>query len=179
MMSKQLDQMNLDDTQKIRVRQWIQEGAKLAEIQSKLASEFGLRFTYMETRFLMDDLQLKPKDAEPARAPTPGVVSSASSAASWTDGGPSATAFQENHTEEAKDDYQEPGDVTVSVDQVTRAGTIVSGKVTFSDGKGADWYLDQFGRLGITPYEQDYKPSQADLMLFQGELQSELAKLGY
>ena len=31
----------------------------------------------------------------------------------------------------------------MSVDQITKPGAIVSGKVTFSDGQIADWYLDQ------------------------------------
>jgi hypothetical protein len=35
------------------------------------------------------------------------------------------------------------------------------------------------GRLGLVPKEQGYKPSQDDLMEFQAELQSELARLGF
>ena len=63
--------MNLDDAQKRKVAEWIEQGAKLSEIQDKLATEFGLRMTYMEVRFLIDDLgvQLKDKPAErPAEA---------------------------------------------------------------------------------------------------------------
>ena len=67
----------------------------------------------------------------------------------------------------------------VNVDQVTRPGALVSGKVTFSDGQTADWYLDQMGRLGVVAKQQGYKPSQADLMAFQAELQNELARQGY
>jgi len=67
----------------------------------------------------------------------------------------------------------------VTVDQVTRPGSLVSGKVKFSDGKTAEWYLDQMGRLGFVPKEQGYKPSQNDLMDFQAELQNELARLGF
>jgi hypothetical protein len=51
--------MNLDEAQKEKVRAWISQGLKLSEIQNKLASEFGIRMTYMETRFLMDDLKLQ------------------------------------------------------------------------------------------------------------------------
>jgi hypothetical protein len=68
--------------------------------------------------------------------------------------------------------------VSVTVDQVTRPGALVSGKVNFSDGKSADWYLDQMGRLGLAPKEAGYKPSEDDLMDFQTELQTELARLG-
>jgi hypothetical protein len=67
----------------------------------------------------------------------------------------------------------------VSVDQITRPGAIVSGKVTFSDGQNADWYLDQTGRLVVVPKQQGYKVSAADVQQFQLALQQEVAKLGY
>ena len=71
------------------------------------------------------------------------------------------------------------GKVSVGVDQIARPGAIVSGKVTFSDGQTADWYLDQAGRLGVVPKQQGYKPSAADVQEFQLALQQEVAKLGY
>jgi hypothetical protein len=67
----------------------------------------------------------------------------------------------------------------VSVDQIAKPGAIVSGKVTFSDGQKADWYLDQTGRLGVVPSQQGYKPSAADVQEFQTSLQAELARLGF
>ena len=63
--------MKLDDSQRQRVSAWINEGLKLSEIQSRLASEFGLKLTYMEARFLVDDLKLVPKDPEPPKVPEP------------------------------------------------------------------------------------------------------------
>jgi hypothetical protein len=71
------------------------------------------------------------------------------------------------------------GGVSVTVDQLARPGAIVSGKVTFSDGQSADWYLDQAGRLGVVPKQQGYKPPAADVQEFQLALQNELAKMGY
>ena len=65
------------------------------------------------------------------------------------------------------------------MDQITRPGSLVSGKVTFSDGQLADWYLDQMGRLGVAPRQQGYKPSAVDVQDFQLALQQEMAKLGY
>ena len=56
--------------------------------------------------------------------------------------------------------------------------TLVSGGVTFSDGQRADWYLDQAGRLGVSPAQQGYKPSATDVQQFQIALQDELAKMG-
>ena len=71
------------------------------------------------------------------------------------------------------------GRVSVTVDELVRPGAIVSGKVTFSDGQTADWYLDQTGRLGVVPKQPGYKPSQVDVQDFQIALQQEVAKLGY
>ena len=56
---------------------------------------------------------------------------------------------------------------------------MVSGTVTFSDGKTAVWYLDQQGRLGVTPGEQGYRPPEGDVEEFQVLLDRELQKLGY
>ncbi|MFN0067414.1 MAG: hypothetical protein ACKVYV_07225, partial [Limisphaerales bacterium] len=55
--------MKLDPAQEATVQQWIQDGLKVAEIQTRLADELGVKLTYMEARFLLDDLKLKPKDA--------------------------------------------------------------------------------------------------------------------
>jgi hypothetical protein len=152
--------MTLDQSQKQKVSQWIAEGLKLSEIQNKLTSDFGLKLTYMETRFLIDDLKLKPKDPEPVKVPESKLTAPAAT------GGPAAA-------------QSAAGGVSVTVDQLARPGALVSGKVTFSDGKTADWYLDQTGRLGVAPAEKGYKPSPGDVAEFQSSLQAELAKLGY
>ena len=170
--------MNLDDAQRQQVAKWLEQGLKLSEIQNKLASDFGVRITYMELRFLLDDLKLKPKDKEPppvATLPAKGGESAKGA------GLAAKTAGEPGLDEQDLADEQMPGGggVSVSVDQVTRPGALVSGKVTFSDGQGADWYLDQMGRLGVVAKQQGYKPSQPDLMAFQAELQNELARLGY
>src|SRR5436309_2122976 len=52
-----LGTMNLDHSQRAKVSQWIAEGLKLSDIQNRLATEFGLRMTYMDVRFLVDDLK--------------------------------------------------------------------------------------------------------------------------
>jgi hypothetical protein len=161
--------MKLDDTQRQTVAKWIADGAKLSEIQNRLASEFGIRLTYMEARFLVDDLKLTPKDPEPPKAATPPVPEKPLTTQPVPAGEISET-----------DEVLPPASkVSVSVDQITRPGAIVSGKVTFSDGQLADWYLDQTGRLGVVPKQQGYKPSAADVQDFQLALQQEVAKLGY
>ena len=160
--------MKLDDNQRQAVAQWIAEGAKLSEIQNRLASEFGVKLTYMEARFLVDDLKLTPKDPEPPKVVEPPAAAK-----------PLATT-PVPVDEAAVDEVLPPASkVSVTVDQITRPGSIISGKVSFSDGQTADWYLDQTGRLGLVPKQQGYKPSAADVQDFQLALQREVAKLGY
>jgi hypothetical protein len=159
--------MNLDDKQRQSVAAWIADGLKLSEIQNRIATEFGLRVTYMEVRFLVDDLKLTPKDPEPAKPAPAAAVSplAATSAAPLAPESP-ATALP-------------AGGVSVTVDHLARPGAMVSGKVAFSDGQKAEWYLDQTGRLGVVPAVQGYKPSAADVQQFQLALQDEMAKMGF
>jgi serine/threonine protein kinase len=70
------------------------------------------------------------------------------------------------------------GSVSVTLDKVTRPGVMASGTATFSDGVSSPWYLDQFGRLGLTPKDEAYKPGDDDLAEFQKQLQAELQKSG-
>jgi hypothetical protein len=166
--------MNLTEAQRQRVTAWIAEGAKLGEIQNRLGVEFGLRLTYMDTRLLVDDLKLVPKDPERPKVPEPPAPAKQP---------PLAAKPAPPEAEAVADELLPPpaggGKISVTVDQITRPGSLVSGKVTFSDGQLADWYLDQMGRLGVAPRQQGYKPSAVDVQDFQLALQQEMAKLGY
>jgi hypothetical protein len=161
--------MNLTEEQRQRVSVWISEGAKLSEIQNRLASELGVKLTYMEARFLVDDLKLVPKDPEPPKVVEPPAGAKP----------PEKAAAPAAPLDDDLAPLPSSGKVSVVVDQITRPGAIVSGKVTFSDRQTADWYLDQTGRLGVVAKQQGYKPAAADLQDFQIALQQELAKLGY
>ena len=154
--------MNLDAGQRQKVAAWIADGAKLSEIQTRLLSDLGLKLTYMEVRFLVDDLKLTPKDPEPPKVVEPLAAKVPEPKAVSPEAAPAKPA----------------GGVSVTVDQVTRPGAIVSGKVTFSDGQLADWYLDQMGRLGVAPKQQGYKPAAADVQQFQASLEKEITRLG-
>lgn len=158
--------MKLDEAQRQKVAAWIAEGLKLSEIQTRIGKELGVAMTYMDVRFLVDDLKLTPKDPEPPKpaAPNP-LTAPAAPATSLAPEVPGAAT--------------PAGGVSVTVDQLARPGTMVSGKVTFSDGQVADWYLDQTGRLGVVPAVQGYKPTAADVQEFQLALQNELAKMGF
>jgi hypothetical protein len=155
--------MNLDETQRQMVAKWISEGAKLSEIQKRLL-ELGIKLTYMEVRFLVDDLKLTPKDPEPPKVVAPPAAD------------PAKLTVEKNPAPEGT---LPASGVSVSVDQITKPGAMISGTVKFSDGQIANWYLDQTGRLGVVPKQAGYKPSAADVQDFQLALQQEVAKLGY
>ncbi|MBI2929719.1 MAG: hypothetical protein HYY24_29015 [Verrucomicrobia bacterium] len=170
--------MNLTDAQKQQVSAWISQGLKLAEIQSRLAADLGVQLTYMEVRLLVDDLKLTPKDPEP---PKPADLATKQSGPTGgpppSSRGPAGRAGQKPPARE--DPLAGKRGVSVTVDELAKPGAVVSGRVTFSDGKATDWYLDQYGRLGVVPPEPSYKPSAADMQSFQMTLEAELAKLGF
>lgn len=149
--------MQLTDEQKREVATWIASGAKLSEVQQRLAEEFGIRLTYMEARFLVDDLKLVPAETkEPEPTPAPDAAQPA----------------------DAELEPAPASGVCVEVDAIVRPGALVSGHVTFSDGVTADWSLDRTGRFGMLPSQKGYKPSQEDLVVFQQTLEKELARQG-
>ena len=119
----------------------------------------------MEVRFLVDDLKLKLKDTEPPKVAAPPAE-------------PPKSA-EEKKSPLAAEPAPASGKVSVGVDQIARPGAVVSGKVTFSDGQAADWYLDQSGKLGVVPAKQGYKPTATDVHQFQTALQSELMRMGF
>jgi len=151
--------MQLTDEQKREVASWIASGAKLSEVQQRLGETFGVRLTYMEARFLVDDLKLVPAEkVEPAEK---------------TPAQPDATA-----PANPEDAAPATSGVCVEVDSIMRPGALVSGKVTFSDGMRADWSLDQQGRFSMLPSQEGYRPSQADLAEFRKVLERELTRQG-
>ncbi|NBR87580.1 MAG: hypothetical protein EBY09_10825 [Verrucomicrobia bacterium] len=165
--------MNLTDAQKQQISTWLDEGLKVADVQKKMIAELGVTMTYMEVRFLLDDLRLKPKDPEPPKAPAAASPIAPASAGTSAPAGAAAGLVP---------DAAAPvpgGRTSVTVDKLARPGTVVSGKVTFSDGQKADWYLDEMGRPGLVPAQKGYRPTQTDIMEFQDLLQVELQKLGF
>ncbi len=164
--------MALTEEQKKAVAVWIEEGAKPADVQGRLEKEFDVRMTYMEVRFLIDDLKVMPKDppppepakpAEPAESAVPEPEAALPGEASLDDDLPA---------------FEGGSGVSVQVDTLTKPGTMVSGKATMSDGKTVEWYLDQYGRLGMVGPEAGYRPPQQDIPAFQSALERELQKMG-
>ena len=154
--------MELSDSQKEVISGWVADGFKLGDIQRRLGEAFGISLTYMETRFLLDDLNLdlisQPKtvDSELSQAVREG---------------------------EEGEDFAAPtperGKVMVSLHRINRPGAVAGGKVTFSDGNTAEWALDQIGRLVLNAEKDGYQPTEGDLEKFQKELSAILQNRGY
>ena len=167
--------MNLDEAQRAKVVEWVAQGLKLSDVQNRLISELGVTMTYMEVRFLVDDLKLKLKDPEPTKPINSPLAAPAAP--------PATGARPPAERPGAESPMPAPaaggaGHVSLSVDQLTRPGAVVSGKVTFSDGVGAAWQIDQGGQLGLIPSKPGYRPPASDVQQFQMSLEAELSKLG-
>lgn len=154
--------MTLTDEQKTAVAGWIEAGAPLSDVQKRLREDFEISMTYLDTRLLVDDLKVSFKEPEPEPVSEP-------------DEDPALL-------EDAEPEPPLPagnGRVQVTIDQITKASALISGRVTFSDGQTAAWYLDQMGRLGLDPDTVGYRPAEQDVLAFQIELQRLAKTQGY
>lgn len=156
--------MELTDLQKSTIASWIREGKTIADVQRLLREEFDLSMTYMDVRFLVDDLDIT--FAEPEVEEKAADVTADDAAGRVED------------TELVDDGGT--GSVSVEVDAVMRPGVLVSGTVTFSDGEKLSWQLDRAGQLGLIPgAKPDYRPKPEDIEAFQTELETVLRKQGF
>jgi hypothetical protein len=173
--------MELTPEQKAQISSWLAEGASVATVQQRISEHFQQSLTYMETRFLLDDLNLElkspPKPPTPPAAPakpgpaTPAAAELVDEDEPWAD--------EADFAEPAETGQPPAGGLSLEVDRLTRPGAVVSGSVVFSDGVKAKWALDQAGRLMLEAGQPGYQPSAADVRAFQAGLQRELQKLGY
>jgi hypothetical protein len=155
--------MDLTPEQKDAVASWVREGKPLADIQRGLEQQYDLKLTYMDVRFLVDDLDVEmPRDPDPDPEPPADTIAPDPS-------GDEAPVIEGEFS---------GGGLKVDVDSVTRPGAVVSGEVTFSDGVTAKWSIDQMGRLGLDPSQPGYRPSPEDIQAFQSELQTALQSKG-
>jgi hypothetical protein len=144
---------DLSSEQVEMVKEWVAEGAQMADLQKRLKDDFGFNVTYMDTRFLSLDLALNFQAGEEESE------------------GPNDIENLEAQEEvDLEPLVQDRETVTVTLDQVARPGAMVSGTVTFSDGMKALWLIDEMGRPSIDPDQPGYQPSEADLVTFQAEL---------
>ncbi len=195
--------MTLTPEQKETVAAWIAAGDNLSAVQKKLREQFSVTMTYMDVRFLVDDLNLALKDPTP-KVDATDVSKSVPPASGPKTGSPKGGAKSDDIAEDAEaealpsddalDDAEnlpqgEEGDlppegaagVTVEVDKVTlNPGALASGSVTFSDGVTAKWIVDNYGRPGFTEVSKPgYRPKPAEAQAFMQELSLQLQKRGF
>ena len=139
-----------------KVSAWVAEGATLSQIQERLSTELEVSMTYMDVRFLVDDLNLALVEKEEPKLPEEPAAAAV----------PAETA-------------QGAGVVTVEVDTIAQPHAMVSGHVTFSDGEKADWYIDHQGRPGMAARSPGYRPTPQDITDFQTKLDAALRQAGY
>ena len=158
--------MELSDAQKAAVTQWIQEGRSLADVQRSLREDFEISMTYMDVRFLVDDLDIAVAEEEPE----PPELSEVETVEDATAEPAEAELVDEGGN----------GAVTVDVDAIMRPGSLVSGTVVFSDGVSLGWQLSAAGQLGLIPGDDpEYRPNPEDVQSFQSQLEEVLRKKGF
>ncbi|MEM8867629.1 MAG: hypothetical protein AAGC73_05125 [Verrucomicrobiota bacterium] len=150
--------MDLNEVQVSAVKAAIKEGQSLADVQRLLREEFDLSMTYMDVRFLVDDLEITFDESAPATTEEEGA----------------AAVVEPEVVDEGGNG------VRVDVDPITRPGALVSGNVTFSDGVTLGWQLASTGQLGLIPGDDpDYRPAPEDVQAFQAQLEEVLRSKGY
>ena len=156
--------MDITESQKVMIADWVKQGETIAIIQRKLREEMELSLTYMDVRFLVDDLNL--------------VYSESEDSCEMNE--ESAVNVEEIQASDAIEEPELVSGVKVNVDPVTPPGALVCGTVNFSDGKQMAWQLSAAGQLGLVPGDDpDYRPNPEDLQEFQSQLQQVLQKHGY
>jgi hypothetical protein len=171
--------MILTPEQKKAVSEWVAAGDNLYAVQKKLADQFKVSMTYMDVRFLVDDLNLQLKDPEPkadasdvskgpAAKPAPerkGFLDKAKEKLGLAKGEGDAAP-------EVEDPEPPASAVRVAVDKVTlNPNVMASGTVAFSDGVTGKWVVDLQGRPGLVEVSKPgYRPTPADAQAFMQEL---------
>lgn len=137
------------------VRQWAGEGVDLNGIQKRLAAECGVHMTYMDVRFLLLDHGI---EIATTAAPAPEKKSE-----------PEPEPAAEKGPQPAVD-----GRPTVTLDELTLPGTLISGKVQFASGTRGGWQIDQLGRFAWNDLQG--QPTPEELQAFQVELTQLLSR---
>jgi hypothetical protein len=170
--------MTLTPEQTKSVSEWVAAGDSLYVIQKKLAEQLKVSMTYMDVRFLVDDLNLTLKDPKPKAD-----ASDVSKAPAKPE--PEKKGFLDKAKEklglapeEPEPEPELPGGVQVTVDRVNlNPHAMATGTVVFSDGVSGKWIVDLQGRPGLTDVSQPgYRPTPADAQAFMQELSMALQR---
>jgi len=173
---------------KDKVKKFIAEkvsaGISLSKIQDMLQAELGVKTTFMELRLLASELESvdwsktdKPEPKAPPKAPAPAKLPAQDEA-----GLPQEEALEDElpAQDEPATEQAAPtgprGVTKVELNKLVKPGMLACGSVQFGSGASANWFVDQYGRLGLD--KATGKPDQKDVEEFQAELQKIFAQQG-
>ncbi len=167
--------MNKDEI-KAFISEKVATGMDLSAIQNALASEKGLRMTFMELRLIASEIESADWSKGDSKKSSAPKDLSAAAPQNPLDEGMEEDGFDDG--EEAID-AAAPGEgapstgTVVELSRLARPGTVANGSVKFASGASAEWFLDQYGRIGLD--KASGKPTADDLKSFQLELQKLLS----
>ncbi len=168
--------MTLTPEQTKAVSEWVAAGDNLYTVQKKMADQLKVSMTYMDVRFLVDDLNLLLKD------PAPKVDASDVSKTAPAQPAPEKKGLIDKAKEKlglspaddapGEDEPHPPTGVFVTVDKVNlNPSAMATGTVTFPDGVTGKWIVDLQGRPGLIEVSKPgYRPSTAHAQAFMQEL---------
>ena len=159
------------------IREKLNEGISLSDVQKLLDSEYGLKLTYFELRMIASTLEInwssqekkhttdisQAAKTEPARPPEMKPLE------------PPAPQEEDEEVEDEADEEAAPGEggTKITMDDEPIPGAVMSGHVTFASGAAGKWVFSRMGQLGLSELDEgSAKPTQEDFMLFQQELQA-------
>ena len=125
----------------------LDEGQTLNEIHKILSTEHGVKMTFMELRLLSADIENM----------------------DWSKFDPQKDQEDEDEDSVAAEPEVQDGTL-IEVSKIQRPGAMVSGSVVFLSGIKGEWYLDQFGALGLNLDDESQQPTEEDMQDFQIEL---------
>jgi hypothetical protein len=160
--------MTLNPEQMKAVSEWVAAGDNLYAVQKKLSEQLKISMTYMDVRFLVDDLNLQLKDPAPKADASDVSKSPPAKAAAELKGAGTGEAAADDDL----DDAPATGGVRVTVDKVNlNPNAMATGTVAFADGVTGKWMVDLQGRPGLVEVSKPgYRPTAADAQAFMQEL---------
>lgn len=170
--------MTLNDSQKAKVADWVKAGDSLGDIQNKILSEFGVSMTFMDVRFLVDDLDVTLVDKVVVKPEIKSSSPESNLSAAKNVPEQSAETSVPQHEMPLSSDVAAENNVQVSIDKLPHPNYAMSGTVVFPDGEKAIWVIDAEGRFGMQTDTPGYKPSAEYVRAFQMELEEEFKKNG-
>ncbi|MBT3285809.1 MAG: hypothetical protein HN849_06880 [Victivallales bacterium] len=140
------------------IKEKLDEGLSLSDVQKLLASELDIKMTYLDLRLLAADLEINWAKRDEAKA----------------EEAKSDDDMDISKIPEPEDDDGTPK-TRIEISKLARPGMAISGDVVFLSGAKGEWFLDNQGRLGFNPTEGSAQPTEDDLRDFQQELQQKLS----